>query len=93
MRDIFGRDIVDGDMVAFPFLKRDGYKGSKTSVYLSYGIIKGERAYTIDDSGKFTYKSMKNAEGMALILREEDLSDSARKKLEDIRVNMNKKKK
>ena len=91
MRDILGRDIQNEDIIAFPFLKREGYRGAKASVYMAVGIVKGERVYTIDGD-KYTYKSLKNAEGMALKVNESELTDGLKEKISQVRIKMSEKK-
>lgn len=92
MKDILGKELHDFDIISFSFLKREGYRGSKVSVCLTVGILKGERVYTIDNTGKYTYKVMKNPEEMALKLREDELTDMLRKKVANIRIKMSEKK-
>ena len=91
MKDILGRELQDFDIISFPFLKREGYRGSKVSVCLTVGILKGERVYTINDTGKYTYKAMKNPEEMAQKLPEDELTETLQKKIADIRVKMSEK--
>ncbi len=69
MTDIFGRTIDDYCIVAFPFVTRGSYMNSKTSVELTYGVMKGKRVYAIKN-GVLVYKVINNPEKMVYKLND-----------------------
>ena len=91
MRDIFNRDVQDNDVVLFPFVKRSGYRNNTTTVWLSYGIVKGKRVYLLDNDGKLIYKIINHPEGMMHLLNQYELSQDVVDKVEKIREAMSEK--
>lgn len=57
MKDIFEQEVNDYDIVCFPFVKQGPYMNSRKEVWLSYGVVKGNRVYLLDNLGKLIYKS------------------------------------
>ena len=57
---------------------------SKTTVWLSYGIVKGNRVYLLDKDGKLIYK----APSTMLLLRPADLPQDAIENIEKIQELM-----
>ena len=85
MIDIFNRTVQDGDVVSFPFVKQGPYMNSHTTVWLSYGIVKGSRIYLLDKDGKLIYKGNNRPESMILKLNPDELPQDAVEKISKIR--------
>lgn len=79
MKDIFGKELSDYCIVTFPFITRGSYMNSKTTVELSYGVMKGKRVYTMRQ-GKLVYKIINSPERMVYLLNEvpEDVFETIR---------------
>lgn len=82
LKDIFGRELSDYCIVAFPFITRGQYMNSKTSVELSYGVMKGKRVYTLQ-SGLLVYKIINSPENMVYLLNE--VPEEVFEKIQEIR--------
>lgn len=84
MKDIFGKELHDFNIVAFPFITRGQYMNSKVSVHLSYGVLKGKRVYTIDKYGDIVYKVINSPETM-LVKLVNDIPDDVYENIYKIR--------
>ena len=90
MKDIFGRDVQDMDVVSFPFVKQGSYINSRKEVWLSYGVVKGNRVYLLDQAGKLIYKMPGS---MILLLNIAELPQKAMDNIMKIRELINDKNK
>ena len=64
MKDIFGRELHDYNIVTFPFITRGSYMNSKVAVELTYGVLKGKRVYVLNSNGDVIYKVINSPETM-----------------------------